>query len=232
MRPAVLWFPVQPAIWTREAVVLSALLMACASGGASVAPVPLFVPPPGEPGEWHVGRVSWLPVADPYVEPAAGDRQRFVLVEACSGATGRVQSVRHVSGGDATASEAARRHARQMAFRPRQAPFCQRMEMRLKWTPASEKRASNASGPVMLSPSIGRGLCVSCPEPQRSSAAGASSPAILKICVAETGEVSAVKLLHGDGDQGRLAEAVRSWKLRPFVREDRPLPFCFSERFP
>lgn len=61
----------------------------------------------------------------------------------------------------------------------------------------------------MLSPHIGRGLCVSCPEPQRSFAAGAASPAIMKICVRETGEVADMKLLHGDGDEGRLAEVVR-----------------------
>ena len=147
-----------------------------------------------------------------------------MLVEACSGQDGRVQSVQHLGGGEPTVNTVAGALVRKMAFRPRSAPFCQPMQLVLQWVPASERKPK--ARPAMLMTAVARGLCVSCPEP-----GAPGTRLILKVCVAETGLVSHVQKMRSPTDAPHVLETVRQWKFQPYVVDDEPWPFCFSEIF-
>jgi hypothetical protein len=177
-----------------------------------------------------VQTVTLMPVPDAFVETHAGEGQRRVLVEVCGTEQGRVQSVRSVGGGEATAQAAAKVWARKMGFKPRKERFCQGVRFDLTWVPAA--RVVEDTGPKppgMLLYWFARGLCENCPEPALD--ADATGLLLFRICVTEAGQVAATNSQGPTDETTRIMAEIQKWRFRPYVVGERTRPFCYVERF-
>src|SRR5437867_8662233 len=174
--------------------------------GCASSPAPLPAHPTG-PGGWGAVTQGVASYVRKNPVPPGG---RYVELEVCADQTGHVtRATAKNAAEDDDAVKAARKTALQMGFRPHlengvPQPLCREMGFIMQWLPASDRRVASqiSEGTKLLPPTLGRGLCVSCPDPALPDAAGTrKAPIITKICVGTDGAVTKVDFMGSGGPE-------------------------------